>query len=585
MNEDAPRRFQKQRDWLRRDPFFRLVAHFIQRMFAGEDSSDSSEGGIGIGAVLGLLALPGGFVSLLLLDKYSSLLRFLRRNFTFDAYAVSLPDKYFFIVFSMVVTGIVTVLKWDRIFPDRRDFANLAPLPIATRKIFLANLLAVLFLAVVFAVDINAASSVLFPLFVTAERPHLTEFLNFAVVHAAIVVLASLFTFFGFFSLMGVLMIALRNSVFRKISLPIRVASVIGLVATMCTSFAVPAFIQDLPRHPESWIRFLPPVWFAAQYQTWQGRGTDPLPSLGAIGLRAVPCLILVALIVYAVAYRRYFIRIPESLGTNVHGGSGRTWRIPLVDRLLLASPFQRACYWFAWKTLARSEGHCLLLGGFAGAGFVLASQAALLANQESRGIGTLPSAVLLSIPLTICYFTITGLRFVFDIPVEHRANWIFRAIVDERTLESAAVARKLLLSVVVPALVCVVTPFMIYGWGWTAALEQLALSLALCVLLVEVLLLDFRKIPFSCSYPPLGNRAVVALVVYFIGYLLFATGGSEMEHWILLKPIRLLWTPIWAAAIWFGLTVYRREVLESAENLVFDERVAEEIRVLGLMR
>ena len=46
----------------------------------------------------------------------------------------------------MTVTGAVAVWRWDAIFPDRRDFMNLVPLPISTRTIFFANLVAVLFL-------------------------------------------------------------------------------------------------------------------------------------------------------------------------------------------------------------------------------------------------------------------------------------------------------------------------------------------------------------------------------------------------------------------------------------------------------
>lgn len=84
-------------------PLWRLVAHFGMKLFSG-----NGEGGLelGAGTVLALLAAPGAFISILLLDKYSGLLRFFRGNHNFDPYAASVPDQYFFLTFSMAITGM-----------------------------------------------------------------------------------------------------------------------------------------------------------------------------------------------------------------------------------------------------------------------------------------------------------------------------------------------------------------------------------------------------------------------------------------------------------------------------------------------
>jgi hypothetical protein len=61
----------------------------------------------------------------------------------------SLGEKEFFICFSMTVMGLVTVIEWEMLFPDRRDYANLTPLPIRLRTMFGAKIAALLaFLAV-----------------------------------------------------------------------------------------------------------------------------------------------------------------------------------------------------------------------------------------------------------------------------------------------------------------------------------------------------------------------------------------------------------------------------------------------------
>src|SRR6202046_5265942 len=203
-------------------PFWRMVRLFIARIFRGGGDSDAEGLDLGIGLVLTLLAMPGGFVSLLLLNKYGTFLQWLRGNTNVDPLLVSFPDEYFFIVLSMTVTGAVAVWRWDAIFPDRRDYMNLAHLPISTRTIFFANFVAVLFLVGLLALDVNAASCLLFPMVVTAAQSQFLFFLKFAWVHAVGVVLASIFSFFAVFTLLGLLMALLPPRAFRRISSYVR---------------------------------------------------------------------------------------------------------------------------------------------------------------------------------------------------------------------------------------------------------------------------------------------------------------------------------------------------------------------------
>ena len=114
-----------------RRPFGRLVAHFLQKLVRGGQDDASSELDLGAGALLGFLAAPGAFTSLLMLDKYSAFLNWMRGRLNDDLYVTSVPDKYLFLCVAMAVTGIVTVLKWDQLLPDTQDYLNLAPLPVS----------------------------------------------------------------------------------------------------------------------------------------------------------------------------------------------------------------------------------------------------------------------------------------------------------------------------------------------------------------------------------------------------------------------------------------------------------------------
>ena len=63
----------------------------------------------------------------------------------------SLGEKEFFICFSMTVMGLVTVIEWEMLFPDRRDYANLTPLPIRLRTMFGAKIAALLAFLTIFS--------------------------------------------------------------------------------------------------------------------------------------------------------------------------------------------------------------------------------------------------------------------------------------------------------------------------------------------------------------------------------------------------------------------------------------------------
>jgi len=146
-------------------PFHRLIHHYVTRIFRGAGDGDDLQ--FSIPALLGLLSVPSGFGSILLLDKYSTLRMYFMGIRHFDVYRASFYDEYFFIVYSMVITGSVMVLKWDRLFPDRQDYDNLAVLPISSRQNFAASLIALLFLTSLFAAIVNGAASIIFPYAVT----------------------------------------------------------------------------------------------------------------------------------------------------------------------------------------------------------------------------------------------------------------------------------------------------------------------------------------------------------------------------------------------------------------------------------
>jgi hypothetical protein len=570
---------------LRRRPFWRLVQLFVARIFRGGGDSDTEGLDLGVGLVLTLLALPGGFVSILLFEKYGTLLQWMRGAIDIDPMASTVPDEYFFITLSMAVTGAVAVWRWDAIFPDRRDYLNLVPLPVSTRTIFFANLVAVLFLVALIAIDVNAASSFLFPLVVGATQSAFLFFLRFAAMHALGVVLASVFSFFAVFSVLGLGLAVLPRRAFQKMSPYIRALVVLYLVTLLCTSFALPEFLQRLPGSAPAWARLLPSCWFLALCQSLLGHSNPALAALASLALPGFGTVIVLALCVYAAGYKRHFVRIAEMTeGTSTERAARKSRLGVWFDRVVLRTPFQKACFHFVWKTLFRSESHRLVMSAIAGLGLALASQALLTAFENSEPARkALVSPDGLSIPLVLAFFVIVGLRMVFEIPVELRSNWIFRLMLDAGNHECEALARKVILVSVWPWVLLLSLPVYIYAGGWLVGGIHAVIVITWSTLLTNGVLIRFRKLPFTCSFPLFEQHSIVTLLGIVFGFFLFAVVTPQVESWAFSDPIRsVVLVPV-AAVGWYIPHYIRQNAMDVEKQLIFEEEPARAIELLQL--
>lgn len=561
---------------LSRRPFIRLVCHCVDRIFAGSEGAEPGELDLSIGTILALLATPGAFASFFLLDRYGSLMRFLHgQSIRFEPYAASLPDEYFFIVLALVVAGFVAVWKWDRLLPDRRDYANLAPLPIASRRIFLANLVALSLLAVVLSLDVNALSSLLFPFVVCAQEP-IRVLAEFFATHTLSVVLASAFGFLGVFAVLGTMMAVLPYGIFRKCSLYARCGIILFLMALLTTSFSEPHKIERL-HSPYQWAKVPPSGWFLGLCQTLRGKGDLAFASLSGAAIIGLFFALVLSIAAYSLCYTRCFMQSAE-IAVKLPAGRGprSSLAFGLLDRLFLKTPLQRACYRFALRALFRSEEQAFALGGFLSLGLVNASQIVLLAlnKRQSHGFSAIPSAALLSVPLIFGYFLTVGLWSVCAVPALLRANWVFRFNVDPRTRECAPLARKVILTFVVPSLVVLCLPVYSHFWGWRVGVLHTSLVAAWCVLLMEGLLLGFRKIPFACSLPKFRSEGIVTALLFVFGYFAFTSLTAEIESWTLADPFWFFAFVVLVTALWLAFHRWRKVMSSKDSQLIFEEEV-----------
>ena len=106
-----------------------------------------------------------------------------------------------------------------------------------------------------------------------------------------------------------------------------------------------------------------------------------------------------------------------------------------------------------------------------------------------------------------------------------------------------------------------VLSPFYFLWWRPGVALAHLAFSVTIALLLIEVLIMEFRKIPFTCSYPPGKANVSILWVGYWVAFLVYAFAITQLTRCLLddpsvtgvVKTIVLLVTvwAIWALTTW----------------------------------
>src|SRR5436305_3042623 len=142
------------------DPQLRLLLrHLLHRFFNSEMLSVEGEILPLIMTVAGALVIPTLIVAVFLFPSYHGL----PPRPPLPSFWTQVCEHYFYIVYSMVGMGLVTVFEADLLFPVPLDILILSPLPIAGRRLVLARVLASLLFLVLFLLGMNSLGILAYP--------------------------------------------------------------------------------------------------------------------------------------------------------------------------------------------------------------------------------------------------------------------------------------------------------------------------------------------------------------------------------------------------------------------------------------
>jgi hypothetical protein len=415
----------------------------------------------------------------------------------------------------------------------------------------------------------------LFPIAVMGSQSSIIGLLRFAAGHASEIFLASIFSFFFVSAVAGLLMSILPARLFRRISLLVRFLLGIAFLLLLATVLTVPTVLEQSKLSAVKTLVQLPPISFLAIARTIWGRGHDAfVPQMTSAAIEALAAAIVTASVTYTLGFRRSFIRTAETSDTGPLPQIRLS--IPFVapfQKLFLRTSSQRGCFRFAVATLLRSESHLQVFLAFVALGLVAAAES-LNTPQGLASLVSQPYAPteFLAVPFVLVFCLLAGIRFAFEMPADLRANWIFKLWIDRDSQEARPIARRVLLALTLSWLAPGSFAVTLHFFGWQDALLHTSILVSATILLAEILITNFRKIPFTCPYPQFESTSGLILVGYLFGFFCFTTYLPELEHWSLIDPRRaMIFIPLLVlgfAAIHFR----RRQLLDMDKTLIFNE-------------
>lgn len=534
-----------------------LVAHFFGRFFDKEALSPQGDPEASLAQLLGILAAPSAFFVLLF------------RPFGMVSWSL-VTLRHMFVSLSMLVMGFILVFEWDALFPDRRDYQILTPLPLKRLQMFTAKLMAIALLMGIFLVDVNLFGTLLWP--GIESRGGLFD--NWAR-HIFVVGSAGLFMALAVAVLRGVLVVLFSGWLLRRLSVILQTL----LMSLFVMQLVVTPFIGMSTRmlvNSKHWLLYcLPSVWFTALYE-WLSPATrnQTFRAMGPVALQALGVALLLFAVTYLPAYRLQVRRVVEAPEPSPSGpGFMRRTLERLLNRFVLAGAVERAVFHFITETIARSPKHRLFLAMYGGLGAALAFFHFTMGRNGK-----------LQLPLVLSFILVSGLRAAFNFPSELNANWLFQ-------MTDAQIAKPCLRATRKWIVLCAIVPMFaafagmeFHYFPWRQAVYHLAYGLTLSVVMMELLFLSYRKVPFTCSFYPGKVNLVGLLVIYVLGFTTYSEWMARLEVWMYGSVLATSIFYAVAAVVLILLGIWRQTLLKETTSVNYEDIDESSIRTLGLV-
>lgn len=542
-----------------RRQFTHLLLHYLERFFNHETASPDGDAKARLILAAFAAGMPGFVVALYLWPVYHPF-----RGWPLDhpsdggppPYWLQVNHHFFFVLYSFVVMGIVTVFEWDMFFPDLLDIFVLSTLPVPDRRLFLARAAAIAIFLVGFLFDSNIVATLIFP--VVVDPPNMPHFLSG---HVLAALGAGLFAAAFIIAFESVLLALFGERLFRKLSLVVQGLSISALLVLLLLFPVLSAVVPALLQSGSLYTRCFPPFWFLGVYQRLV-EGPSALPIYTQLAETACVATLVaaaLALLAYPLAYLRRVHRLVEgSVTRSSRSGVSRLVH-PLLHLSIVRSPVRRAVFHFIGQTLLRVPRYRIYLVLYCGVGLSVVAASVLRFTVVHNLVRTeiSPDGLRTAVAI-IAFWIVAGLRTTFISPGNQRGSWAFHIVHGNppnltHALDRLRAARlwvflcALILTLAALLASRSIAPAQVLTVPATAA--QILVAASLCLLLTDVFFLHVTTVPFTGAPSAEEPNLAFTLLKYFTFFPVILWIPLATEPWIEQK----LWHFAAAAATAFA--------------------------------
>lgn len=551
--------------------FILLTKHFFGRLFQNDLIDLEERAKAILAGALAVLATLLAWSSEMLLFKY----QFLADN------DMSWQEKSYLLIIVMILFGIITVVMWDIMFLDRRDYMNLSSLPIRLRTLFGAKLASFIAFVGIFSLTMNSITALLFSMYLAEWRYRSLVFAcRYVLAHLIASFAACFSVFFAILLIQSLFVLILPRKASDRVCSIVRMLLLSGFVFSFVVlsggQSIYGTYFKQLPNlmaSGDSSIYWHPSLWFTGLYESLLGTSSRIYHKLAGLAFLSLGTGFVAFFLSVSLSYHRYF-RSPFEASRNRcplkridHGVKQLFWN------LIMPRPGDRAVSIFFCQTLKLSQKHrmSLVLWLTTASGIVLFF---LVTFMTKPGSLNSENYLFLILPLIVSTAFILGMRSIINKPIAHSAGWIFQMTERPETwLYVKAVLRTIFLVWLAPFFLIVLISHVPF-FGWLIAARHAAIGLAISTAALEASFLGFRKAPFACTYAPGKTMLSAKGFLFVLLYAPFLTILGMAESAALRAPTHFTWFLVGSGAVWFIFRLSNIRLLKRASGLLYEEEL-----------
>jgi hypothetical protein len=470
-----------------------------------------------------------------------------------------------FIAGTMLVVGLVTVVSWDAIFPDRRDAMVLGPLPVKHGMILAARLAASGALLGIAVVALNFGMGTVVPIVMGGSMLGILRGL-FAWWSGTIA--AALCLYGTVLAVQGWTALLLPRHVFLRLSALLQLAA----FALFLTAWIFQPDLSALDatgRAASQW----PACWFLCLALQLDGRLPPEHAWIAQRAWFALAIGVAAAASSLLLCYLRTMKKIAEQ--PDLLPGRAR-WRFPMRWGGMLTT----AIVQFSIRSLWRSRQHRVIYAFFLAIAFAIAVSTVETVTQ-TRTAQPITTGFLMPTLVMLC-LAVLGLRSIFSLPVSLRANWVLQATQLRPPQDYLAATRRAIVVMAAGPVWLVAAALSLCFRPWHAAVEHLIVLALTGSILVDLSLLNVSKIPFACSYLPGKTNIQYMFWAFAVVLIPIAMMVANQEMVAFANPRRMAVMLAILAGLALGSRLANRYRARSAV-LYYEEQEPDVITTLGL--